>query len=270
MSAAHPETGRGIRTPFRDVPSGVPILQVLIRSALVALVAVSFPIHAFDFDDVGRRAAVLASRSYEAPPQDLPKALRELSYDAYRDIRFKPSRALWRGMNLPFEVQMFHRGMHYDQAVRISEIVAGVPREIRFDPELFDYGSNRFDPAQTRGAGFAGFRVHFALNTPKYKDEVLVFLRASYFRALGKDQRYGISARGLAIDTALASGDRRKPRVPQRSDRRNAAAATHHATRRQETGRDPRLPPYVGRRGDADMELHRAPGMMNADGHGPK
>src|SRR5262249_14434218 len=30
---------------------------------------------------------------------------------------------------------------------------------------------------------------------------------ASYFRALGKEQRYGLSARGLAIDTALASGE---------------------------------------------------------------
>src|SRR4029078_10606070 len=49
------------------------------------------------------------------------------------------------------------------------------------------------------------FRVHFALNSPKYKDEVLVFLGASYFRALGEGQRYGISARGLAIDTALMS-----------------------------------------------------------------
>ena len=49
--------------------------------------------------------------------------------------------------------------------------------------------------------------MHYALNTPKYKDEVLVFLGASYFRALGKDQRYGLSARGLAIDTALASGE---------------------------------------------------------------
>ncbi len=57
------------------------------------------------------------------------------------------------------------------------------------------------DPRALRGLGFAGFRVHYAINTPRYKDEVLVFLGASYFRALAKDQRYGISARGLAIDT---------------------------------------------------------------------
>ena len=51
-----------------------------------------------------------------------------------------------------------------------------------------------------RGLGFAGFRVHFPVNTPSYRDEILVFLGASYFRGLGRGQRYGLSARGLAID----------------------------------------------------------------------
>ena len=55
--------------------------------------------------------------------------------------------------------------------------------------------------------GFAGFRVHFPVNTPAYKDEVLVFLGASYFRGLGQGQRFGLSARGLAIDTAENSGE---------------------------------------------------------------
>ena len=190
----------------RCIPSENSVLRAIFV-AILAFVASSLPVHAFDLEDVARRAAALASRSYKAPPQDLPKALSELSYDAYRDIRFKPSRALWRGSNLPFEVQLFHRGMRYDQPVRISEIVGGAPRELRFDTELFDYGANKIDPAQIQGVGFAGFRVHFALNTPKYKDEVLSFLGASYFRGLGKEQRYGLSARGLAIDTALPSGE---------------------------------------------------------------
>ena len=55
--------------------------------------------------------------------------------------------------------------------------------------------------------GFAGFRVHYPINTTKYKDEVVAFLGASYFRAVGKGQFYGLSARGLAIDTALSSGE---------------------------------------------------------------
>jgi glucans biosynthesis protein len=182
-------------------------MRAFLFAAIVGVIAFPSAARAFDFDDVAKRAVSLAGRPYKAPTPPLPKELRELTYDAYRDIRFKPARALWREMNAPFEVQMFHRGMHYDQPVRISEIVGGVAREIRFDPELFDYGANQIDPAHLRGLGFAGFRVHFSLNTPKYKDEVLVFLGASYFRALGKDQRFGLSARGLAIDTALASGE---------------------------------------------------------------
>jgi periplasmic glucans biosynthesis protein len=80
-------------------------------------------------------------------------------------------------------------------------------REIKFDPADFDYGANKIDPQKMRSLGFAGFRVHYPLNTPKYKDEVLSFLGASYFRALGQGQRYGISARGLAADTGLMSGE---------------------------------------------------------------
>ena len=55
--------------------------------------------------------------------------------------------------------------------------------------------------------GVAGFRVHYALNAPDYKDELVVFLGASYFRAVGQGQRYGLSGRGLAIDTGGAQGE---------------------------------------------------------------
>jgi glucans biosynthesis protein len=163
---------------------------------------------AFDFNDVALRAKELAAAPYKKGP-GLPKELQGLDYDRYRDIRYKPEKFLWRGAKLPFEVAFFHQGLFYDQPVRIHELAGDGMREIRFDPEAFDYGANKLDPAKLRGtaAGFAGFRVHYPVNTPKYKDEVLVFLGASYFRALGKGQRYGASARGLAIDTALPTGE---------------------------------------------------------------
>lgn len=186
-------------TPPRRI--GMATFAILVLAAHAAAAA------AFDFDDVARRASDLAAKPYKAPAVTLPKALQGLSYDQYRDIRFKPAKALWRAANLPFELQLFHPGLYYDQPVRISEVVDGKAREIRFDPEFFDYGKNKVDPQGLRGLGFAGFRVHFPLNNPKYRDEVLVFQGASYFRALGKDQRYGLSARGLAVDTALASGE---------------------------------------------------------------
>jgi periplasmic glucans biosynthesis protein len=192
------------RTLFQSLtrrPVGWPMLLALLVGAHTGAAA------AFGFDDVARRASDLAAKPYKVPAVTLPKTLQGLSYDQYRDIRFKPAKAVWRNANLPFEVQLFHPGLYYDQPVRISEVVDGAAREIRFDPDLFDYGKNKVDPAGLRGLAFAGFRVHFPINNPKYKDEVLVFQGASYFRALGKDQRYGLSARGLAVDTALASGE---------------------------------------------------------------
>jgi glucans biosynthesis protein len=163
---------------------------------------------AFNFDDVAQRARELAGQPYKRGA-GLPKELQALDYDRYRDIRYRPERFVWRDARLPFELAFFHQGLYFDQPVRIHEVTAEGVSEIRFDPEAFDYGANKLDPAKLRnaGLGFAGFRVHYPVNTPKYKDEVLVFLGASYFRALGKGQRYGASARGLAIDTGLPGGE---------------------------------------------------------------
>jgi periplasmic glucans biosynthesis protein len=179
------------------------------RAAAVALLVAltPWPALGFDFEEVAHRAQQLAAQSYRPQKVDLPKELQGIDYDRFRDIRFKPERALWRDAKLPFEVAFFHLGLYFDQPVRINELSGNTVREVRFDPALFDYGANKFNPQRMNGLGFAGFRVHYPLNTQKYKDEVLVFLGASYFRALGKGQVYGISARGLAIDTGLASGE---------------------------------------------------------------
>jgi glucans biosynthesis protein len=174
--------------------------------ALSALVAANGCV-AFGFDDVAKRAQQLAASGYQKPDVALPKALQELTYDQYRDIRYKPDEALWRKAKLPFEVMFFHQGLYYNYPVKIHELTASGVRDVAFSPDLFDYGHNDLDRNALRGLGFAGFRVHYPVNSPKYKDEVLVFLGASYFRALGKGQRYGISARALAIDTALMSGE---------------------------------------------------------------
>ena len=161
---------------------------------------------AFGFEDVAQRARQLAASSYKKPV-DMPKELSGLNYDQYRDIRFKPERSLWRSAKLPFELAFFHRGLYFDQPIKINEVSSAGVREVRFNPEDFNYGANKLDTQKFKDIGFAGFRVHYPINTPKYKDEVLVFLGASYFRAVGRNQHYGLSARGLAIDTAVASGE---------------------------------------------------------------
>lgn len=175
----------------------------LLAGSLLASAAAA----AFDFEDVARRAAALAEKPYQPATAKLPKDLATLTYDRYRDIRFRTEKSLWRDQKLPFELQFFSMGLFYDQPVRMHEIVDGKATHIRFDPALFDFGANRFDPTTWKGVEFAGFRAHYPINTPKYRDEVIAFLGASYFRAVGKDQRYGASVRALAVDTALASGE---------------------------------------------------------------
>lgn len=162
---------------------------------------------AFGFADVAQRAMQLSAVPYKKPAPNLPKELQDLNYDQYRDIRFKPDQGYWRAARLPFELTFFHRGSYYDHPVKINEVLAQQVREIEFSPAVFDYGKNKIDPQKMQGLGFAGFRLHYPIDTAERKDEVLVFLGPSYFRAIGKDQTYGLSARGLALDTGATSGE---------------------------------------------------------------
>jgi glucans biosynthesis protein len=162
------------------------------------------------FDDVGAHARQLAQAPFHAEPRPAatsPPASDALTYDQYRDIRFRPDHSLWRDQKLPFEVQFFHPGFVNTETVKIHEVTAGgASREIPFDTANFDYGHNK-PPSKALASGYSGFRVHFPINNAAHKDEVIVFQGASYFRAIGKDQRYGLSARGLAVDTVGGNGE---------------------------------------------------------------
>ncbi|MBL0406850.1 glucan biosynthesis protein G [Microvirga aerilata] len=154
----------------------------------------------FRYEDVVRRARELSSAPFEAPPAQLPEPLNRLSFDDYRDIRFRPDRALLASGNGPFRMQLFHLGFLYQRPVTVNVLRDGVPNPVPYQRELFDYGRNKIERPLPVNLGFAGFRLHYPLNDPKVLDELIVFLGASYFRFLGMDQKYGISARGLAIN----------------------------------------------------------------------
>jgi glucans biosynthesis protein len=185
-------------------PSRLPTALLLLAAALLAPAARAA---AFGLDDVAKQAQAIAATSFRDPHGEVPNWLLEIGYDQWRDIRFRTDRALWRDRNLPFEAQFFHPGLYYDRVVRIHEIDAQGVHDVPFSPDLFDYGRNEFASRVPQDLGFAGFRLHYPINRRDYKDELIVFLGASYFRALAKGQVYGLSARGLAIDTALPSGE---------------------------------------------------------------
>jgi periplasmic glucans biosynthesis protein len=160
----------------------------------------------FDPASVRRMARELAGKPFKAPDNKLPDSLKDLSYDKYRGIRFVPDKALWRGLNLPFEAQFFHRGFFYKERVDLFEVIQGTVQPIRYSPSLFTFGEVAPPPADA-DLGFAGFRLHAPMNRPDYYDEVAVFLGASYFRAIAKNEVYGLSARGLSINTADVKGE---------------------------------------------------------------
>lgn len=160
----------------------------------------------FDAQAVRRMAQELAQKPYKRPDTSLPAGFTDLSYDAFRSIRFRPDRALWRDEKLPFQVQFFHRGFIFKDRVDIFEVSGGRARQIDFSPSLFDYSEVK-PPPENSNMGFAGFRLHAPINRPDYYDEVGVFLGASYFRAVAKGLTYGLSARGLSIRTADPRGE---------------------------------------------------------------
>ncbi|SDH53081.1 MULTISPECIES: glucan biosynthesis protein [Bosea] len=152
----------------------------------------------FGFEDVQRRAREISAVPYE-PIAPLPEALAKLDYDSWRDIRFRPERALLAQNGSPFRMQMFHPGFLFTRPVTVNVVRDGVPMPVPYAANLFDYGRVKFDKPLPVNLGFAGFRLHYPLNDPRVFDELISFIGASYFRVLGRGQRYGLSARGLAI-----------------------------------------------------------------------
>jgi glucans biosynthesis protein len=152
------------------------------------------------FAAVVERARSLVARPPREPKRvEMPSVLRNIQYDAYRSIRFRPERSLWHDGPGQFEVQFFHPGFYYQDVVDVSVLGPAGPEPVPFSTELFSYDKVAAPPRDAALA-FTGFRLHAPLNSETYKDELVVFQGASYFRPLGKGNVYGLSARGLAID----------------------------------------------------------------------
>jgi periplasmic glucans biosynthesis protein len=150
----------------------------------------------------------LAKKPYVEPSQPSgEEELGKLSYDQYRAIRFQKGAAIWNGENRTFAVELFHPGFIYATPVNVNLVVGGTGRRVLFKNDIFEYGPEVPALRSSDDMGYSGFRVRAPINTPDYMDEFLVFQGASYFRAIGRHQLYGLSARGLAIQTARPEGE---------------------------------------------------------------
>ena len=157
------------------------------------------PVQGFGYEAVLRRARELASVPL-APAPALPEPLAKLEAEAWRDIRFRPERALLSNNNSLFRLQTYHLGPTSRRPVTVNTIRDGIATPIPYAANLFDYGATRFDKPLPVNLGFAGFRLLFPLNDPRGFDEAISFPGAGGFRFAGRGQRSGASGRGLMLN----------------------------------------------------------------------
>jgi glucans biosynthesis protein len=151
-------------------------------------------------------AKKLASDGYHEPPQ-IPEPWASLPYDQYRDIKFRGEDSLWMGENRGFTSSLLHSGFLYRQAVGVFLVEDGAQRKLKFSADLFDYGPNVKPPDKDEDLGFSGFKLRRTASAAETGEEFVAFQGATYFRAKARDQIYGLSARGLAINTGDPNGE---------------------------------------------------------------
>lgn len=151
-------------------------------------------------DYVAKKAEQRAHKPFHSPRADLPAFLTQLTYDQYGQIAFRDDHALWAEEKLPFRVEFFHLGYIFNEPVHLNEFTPTHVQPVRFVPDFFDYRQLKLPGEIPANTGYAGFKILNQLNTPGKWDELGAFQGASYFRLLGENQIYGLSARGLALD----------------------------------------------------------------------
>ncbi len=177
-----------------------------IASVLVAaLIPVSSAL-AFAFEDVVARARQLAAGPYQ-PPVETPSFMREIGYDQHRGIRHQAQHNLWRDTDSRFQVSPVMPGNVYARVVAINEVTGRNVRRLPFRKEHFTFDEVELGQRIPNDLGYAGFELSYSLGRPDIDDKFLVFAGGSYFRGIGKGGQWGLSVRGAAIDTGLASGE---------------------------------------------------------------
>jgi len=161
----------------------------------------------FAADHVRKLAEELAAREFAKPRIDVPEPFNALTAEQYRDIRFRPEASVWRGENLGYELQLLPMGWLYDTPVEIWIVEAGKTRSLRADGASFAIGPSIEKAPDAAPFAFSGFRVSGTINTAETLSEFVSFQGASYFKAVGRNEVYGLSARGLAINTARPGGE---------------------------------------------------------------
>ncbi|HEY9548397.1 MAG TPA: glucan biosynthesis protein D, partial [Kiloniellaceae bacterium] len=170
------------------------------------------PAQPFSFGALIQRAEQMAGQPYEPPYRPAPEVVQQIDYEAHGKIRFDPDRALFgpdgTGTASAYPATFFHLGQFFGKSVKMHALEEGAAREILYSPDYFEMPKDSIARKLPEDSGFAGFRLQESTaRDGKPQDwwqthDWVAFLGASYFRAIGALEQYGLSARGIALDVA--------------------------------------------------------------------
>ncbi|MCS6780612.1 MAG: glucan biosynthesis protein [Geminicoccaceae bacterium] len=191
-----------LRTTRRAVAglAAVPWVVWAVRAAEAQTSAAAGP-QPFSFERLIERTRELAARPYQ-PTREIADWQAALAPEAWRKIHLKPERTIW-GDSPAYRVRPYPCGWVHRQPVQLHLVEDGYATPWNAAPELFELGELGARVALPDDLGVAGFTVQFPLLAADQFDQLLTFLGASYFRAVGRGTVPGAGARGLTLDTGL-------------------------------------------------------------------
>ncbi len=161
----------------------------------------------FDFLKIVKLAEIEAKKNYEPREIKIPKTIATLTYSQYNLMRYNIDHDLWGKENLPFRVSFFPLGTPlYSKSLDIYEVTPeNLVKPVPFSPEFFCYEEKVqfIKKEMPNNAGYAGFKLRYKAESSEYPDEFAAFLGGCYFRVVSDGSSYGLSNRGIAINTGL-------------------------------------------------------------------
>jgi len=209
----------------------------LITVLALVLTLRSEKLHRFTFAQVDEMARKKAAAKYVPMPDVLTPQLKKLTPQQDAGIFWKDKYRLWRKKGLPFQVDFYHQlasnpAPHI--APQINTVDAKGSHPLAYSPSFFYFldftvkppAPLEFNPPLPSNLGYAGFYIRYPNmgigSNASSLDGFFSTLGGNYFRVIAKDQVYGLSARGLAINTGLtkkgAKGDESAEEFPNFSE----------------------------------------------------
>ena len=158
----------------------------------------------FSFDALVAHARSLAQKPFSAPPKRYEDLLNDLGYEAFMGIHTREDAALWADDDTPVTVEFFPLDQNARDPIDIHVVEDGRSRRLAYDADMFRYEDPELADRLPDDLGFSGFRL---VDRSGEELEWLAFKGASYFRSPGGLNQYGLSARGVSIDTGYGENE---------------------------------------------------------------